>query len=417
MNAKRAKHEAFPMAVKAGSSTVKIYQDRKPSGDYFRVVYHLGGRRHRLNFRDLEAAKVEAQAKASQLARGDVDAVQLTGRDRLTYGRALDAVKEFGIPLDAAALEYAEARKQLVEGHSLIEAVRFHTRHCGRGITAKPVDDAVIEFRQSKSVAGRSPLYLKDIDYRLRSFARAFHCDVRQLTPQDVADFLGALKFSPRSFNNHARLLGIFFRFCQARGWLSRATDLLGSVESRRDVGRGIEIFTSTEMRRILTAAPQRVAACIALQAFAGVRTAEFLRLHWTDLERRPGYIEISAGKAKTASRRLIPIAENLAGWLADSPRFEGRIWPATERGYHAQLAAAAKAAGMEWKANGLRHSFISYRLAATSDVAKVALEAGNSPAMIFRHYRELATEAEAAEWFGIVPAASEAGNVVRLAS
>jgi len=64
-----------------------------------------------------------------------------------------------------------------------------------------------------------------------------------------------------------------------------------------------------------------------------------------------------------------------------------------------------------------LRHSFISCRLATRQDVAQVALEAGNSPAIIFRHYRELTTEAEAAEWFGIVPAASEAVNVVRLAS
>ena len=49
----------------------------------------------------------------AQLARGDVDAVQLTGKDRLAYGRALDAIKDFGIPLDAAAIDYAEARKVL----------------------------------------------------------------------------------------------------------------------------------------------------------------------------------------------------------------------------------------------------------------------------------------------------------------
>ena len=35
---------------------------------------------------------------------------------------------------------------------------------------------------------------------------------------------------------------------------------------------------------------------------------------------------------------------------------------------------------------------------------------------MIFPHYRELATEAEATEWFGILPA-SEARNVVRMAA
>ncbi len=71
---------------------------------------------------------------------------------------------------------------------------------------------------------------------------------------------------------------------------------------------------------------------------------------------------------------------------------------------------------GFAWKANALRHSFISYRLAKTKDIAAVALEAGNSPKMIFAHYRELCTEAEAAQWFGIVPAA-DVGNVVRLVS
>jgi hypothetical protein len=76
----KPKADKLPVAVRAGSSVVKIYRDRKPSGDYFRVVYYLGGKRHRLNFPDLEAARNEAAAKVAQLARGDVDAVQLTGQ-------------------------------------------------------------------------------------------------------------------------------------------------------------------------------------------------------------------------------------------------------------------------------------------------------------------------------------------------
>ena len=109
----KAKADSFPLTVKAGSSAVKIYRDRKPSGDYFKVTYYLGGKRHRLNFHEVDKAKAEAAAKAAQLARGDVDAVQLTGKDRLAYGRALDAIKDFGIPLDAATIEYVEARKIL----------------------------------------------------------------------------------------------------------------------------------------------------------------------------------------------------------------------------------------------------------------------------------------------------------------
>jgi hypothetical protein len=56
------------------------------------------------------------------------------------------------------------------------------------------------------------------------------------------------------------------------------------------------------------------------------------------------------------------------------------------------------------WKHNGLRHSFISYRVAAIKNVAQVALEAGNSPAMIFSNYRELVTPQDAKGWFAIVP-------------
>jgi hypothetical protein len=33
-----------------------------------------------------------------------------------------------------------------------------------------------------------------------------------------------------------------------------------------------------------------------------------------------------------------------------------------------------------------------------------VALEAGNSPAMVFNHYRQLVTDKEAAYWFSIAP-------------
>jgi hypothetical protein len=89
-------------------------------------------------------------------------------------------------------------------------------------------------------------------------------------------------------------------------------------------------------------------------------------------------------------------------------------VWPVTQSEYYEQLAAASKAAQVAWKANALRHSFITYRLAQIKDVAATALEAGNSPTMIFRHYRELATEEEAAEWFSILPA-NTLRNVVRM--
>src|SRR5262249_2023306 len=139
--------------------------------------------------------------------------------------------------------------------------------------------------------------------------------------------------------------------------------------------------------------------ACLALAAFAGLRTQEILRLEWADVDRRPGFIEVGAHKAKTATRRLVPIADNLAQWLGRAARNGSHIWPYKKSRFFEALSRTAQAAKIKVKRNALRHSFISYRLAEIQDVNRVALEAGNSPQIIFRYYRELATPQQAKTW------------------
>ena len=41
---------------------------------------------------------------------------------------------------------------------------------------------------------------------------------------------------------------------------------------------------------------------------------------------------------------------------------------------------------------------------ALVKSVDQLTLEAGNSPSIIFKHYRELTTEEQAEKWFGIMP-------------
>jgi hypothetical protein len=89
------RNKDFPITIKAGSSAVKIYKETKPNGEYYRVCYYIGGKRERLTFSSLEEAKTEARLKAALLARGDSAALELTGQDRLVYGRAIDAVRPF----------------------------------------------------------------------------------------------------------------------------------------------------------------------------------------------------------------------------------------------------------------------------------------------------------------------------------
>src|SRR5262245_21150182 len=288
-------------------------------------------------------------------------------------------------------------------------AARFYARHHGNGIKHKSVALAVDEMIERKTTKGVSELYLADLRYRLGVFKEAFHCDVSVLMPDDVATFFDGLKLSPRSHNNFLCVLRTFFRFAQKHDWLSKEVDLLSRVEKRNGKLTPVEIFTPKELAALFKQASTRIAPCIALSAFAGLRAEEIMRLEWRDIERHPGFVEVAAHKAKTATRRIVPVSDNLAKWLATAARnLSERVWPHSKAYFFEVLRNAADDAKITWKQNALRHSLISYRLAEIQDVNRVALEAGNSPQMMFRSYRELATPEQARTWFSIAPAASE---------
>jgi len=293
------------------------------------------------------------------------------------------------------------------------DAARFYAKHHGRGIKRKPVADAVDAMLAAKTAKGVSDVYLRDLRYRLGVIKESFHCDLNQIAPDDVAAFFEHLRLSPRSHNNFALAARTFFRFAQRHGWLSKEVDLLERVERRSEKRAPVEIFTPSELATILGNASPPVAPCLALGAFGGLRSAEILRLEWSDIERHPGFIEVAAHKAKTATRRIVPVADNLAKWLAIAPRTQERVWPHSTGHFIREVTHATRKSGLRWKSNGLRHSFISYRLAEIQDANRVALEAGNSPQMIFRHYRELCTPEQARTWFSISP--DKAQNVVAM--
>jgi hypothetical protein len=69
----------------------------------------------------------------------------------------------------------------------------------------------------------------------------------------------------------------------------------------------------------------------------------------------------------------------------------------------------------VQWPNNVLRHSYATYRLAQCQNAARVALEMGNSPQMLFSNYRELADEKDAADWFNIVPSEADAKKIIPL--
>jgi len=88
----------------------------------------------------------------------------------------------------------------------------------------------------------------------------------------------------------------------------------------------------------------------------------------------------------------------------------KGRLLP---EGYRSSLERVRKEAKLaRWPNNGLRHSFASYRLAATQNAPLVASELGHtSPVMLYSTYRELVLPGEAERYWRIAP--EKTANIV----
>ena len=414
------KAKSTAVLVKRGNVTVRIYPYEKNGATYFHVADHSSGKRVFLGFSDLRKAKCQAELIAARMATGDKDVLQLRSSDRAAYLRAIQLLAPSGVPLESAVAQFAEAIS-ILGGTSVVESAKFYVRRNPSRLPKKSVREVVDEFIADKQAKGMSERYLSDLRYRGNKFASAFSCGIAEMSAAAIEEFLLSLKLSAQSYTNFRRVLGTLFAFAKRRGYLLKDHDELDRVEKLRPDNGEIEIYTPDEFRRLLMAANTEFLPSLAIGGFAGLRSSEIERLEWTEVRLDEGFIEIKKGKTKTASRRLAPIVENLAEWLAPFAKHSGPVWPhAHDAFYDAQQATAAATAtegrhAVAWKQNALRHSFISYRLATTQDVNQVALESGNSAVMIHKHYKQLVSRAEGARWFSIRPDARSAAGTPML--
>ena len=420
--------------VTLGSITVKIYEHARPvsrSGkrpgtrSVFQVVdnTHGKGRRALRGFSTFAEAAAEAERLAKLISTGQTAAATLTNADAASYGRTLEILRGIDVPLEMVAAHFATAFK-ILGGDRIVEAAKdFNRRHPVKRAarSVRQVADELIELQTKR---GKSTLTVEDSRWRLARVAEAFKMDVARVTTADVQMWLDGMKAAPRSVKNFRAAASGLFKFAEARGYIAKGENpVAGTERIKIRNSEPIAIFTPAELRRLLAAAKDSFKPVIALQAFAGLRSAEVMRLDWRDVKLSRGHIELGANKTKTAARRLVPISANLREWLTPHAKKTGKVFPHTRAYFHELQRDTAAATGHEadektgraalaavdWKQNALRHSAISYRVAETGDVNRIALESGNSPAMIFQHYRELVTPEDALLWFAIAPAKGKA--------
>jgi integrase len=312
-----------------------------------------------------------------------------------------------------------EARKELAKHDKNIQdAASFYLDYLERirrcNVT---VADLANEVLAAKRKDRMSATYLADLKKRFARFRADFgERKIAGITVEDLDNWLRALPGSPKSRANYRANIGVLFSYATKRRMLD-SNPILHTAKPKL-IDSPPEIFAVDELRRILEAANRvspDVLPMLTMGAFAGLRDAEIKRLDWSEVDLARGHIEIKAAKAKSARRRIVPIQPNLAAWLRPYSGLEGRVVPV---GARKKLDRVRRAAGLTaWPQNGLKHSFASYRLAATHDAPRVASELGHTnPHMLYSTYRELVLPEEAERYWTIAPL-SGALNVIPISA
>jgi len=319
------KSTAFPKIVRVGQTKATIY--KTPSRGYvaYTVVWFEGATRKRKVFSSFEEAELHASSMVNSLSKGEADILRLTGEERLEYVRAKTVLAEFGLSLDSIAVEYRDA-KRLVKGAPLTDAGRYFAQHKLRDVTEKTVSEVYEEMIKAKRGEGLSELYIHDLKMRAGKFAQDFQCKLMNVQMSQIRDWLQAMDIANRTRNNFRVAIQTLYAFAKSQKYLPSDWNEFEALPVWKVKKDNVEIFTSGELKRLLDAAPANLVPFLTIGAFAGLRTAEIERLDWTKVNLNTGYITIDASIAKTNSRRVVPIQENLKAWLKPHVKSEGKV-------------------------------------------------------------------------------------------
>jgi integrase len=386
--------------ISNGKQTVKLYQSVNRGKAMYQLAYYAGGRRVQKNFSDKAEAKRVARAVLGGLAE-DAVAVDALATPELESLVAARKVLASGYALHVAVEEHAQSVVKLGKT-SLREAVEFFLRHNRADVPRLTLSEIAEQFGGSRQQSGLSAHYISQCRKIVGDLGKAFPGKtLPDLKTAELDAWLGGLGFAAKTKNGMRIVLVACGNWAEGRGYLIKGGSPFPAMVRYKETKSAVSIFTPENIGSLLTKADVTLRPFLALGAFAGLRMAELQRLDWNEIDLDRGFITVDASKAKTRQRRLVPISDNLKLWLTPCKQATGPVC----LHQRPQIAAARLCEGFVWQENGLRHSFISYRLAILHDTARVALEAGNSPEVIFGHYRELVTPEQAQAWFNVRPA------------
>ena len=405
-------------------SKIKVIKFTYRNGtEAYRVTGSVEGKQVRKNFKTRKEALKERDRLEVERLNGETDGQSIW--TTLSRDQNRDAI--------AAVSKLAAAGSD----KTLSFAVDFMLKHYRETESSVALDQAVTAYRKQRELEEArgiiSPRQLKSIQSEMAGLKLHFGArPLSEITDVDLGSYLQSARtgnnkvhtgFSMKTWNNRRGLLSTFFKFCYKEKWVTRnpvedltiykvkhrrATAETLTAKQAQDLMAYIETYTGPKdlKRKLYNREPGFLVPFFALALFAGVRPdlrhGEIRKLRAKNIDLQVGVIRIEPDISKVNERRIVKIQPNLKAWLEKYPLPESGAVPMGNP--DRILADVRKTCNLGHDV--LRHTFISMLVGAFKSVGDAALQAGNSEAVIRRHYLDLKSEEEAKAFWDIRPGA-----------
>lgn len=301
---------------------------------------------------------------------------------------------------------------------SLTEAVSYFLKNANPAGGRRTVREVAQEFLRSRTAMGVRSRTLAQYESYLRSINDRFgERQVNEVRRGEIEDWLSESDWSKRTRNNYVSTLSTLFIFARDRDYCveNPAEKIPRAILD--DLAPGIlSVGQAAKLLNVARSEDSEMLAYVAIGLFAGLRRSELCALEWSEIDLRNRTIEVKGVKAKTRQRRIVTISDALLAWLAicsktprPTPSRNEDVCGERLKNLYSEKcdesgAVVREAVVSPWPHNALRHSFGSYHYASAANENLTAAEMGNSPAVIFRHYRALVKPEDAKAYWRLRP-------------
>lgn len=337
--------------------------------------------------------------------------------------------------LDTAEHDEAFAALRLLKEkgspRSLVYAVEYFLSNYREAETSKPLGDAVEEYLElrAKDVENKvlKEASAKGIREYLRYFTEHLGRDfpISSITQAQIEKYIGMKSKDQmpalKTWNNRRGIFSTFFKWALQQQYVAEnpivrikshklkrarsmaptlSADQAAAIMAYAEENPGPSKHHPDDIRRGM------LVPYLALAIFAGIRpserTGEISKIEPDrHIDMQTGIIRITPDIAKTEELRKIWIQPNLRLWLEKYPLSDYEIFP-MDLGYRTEMNKLRRK--FKVPHDGLRHTFISMLVGSFRSVADAALQAGNTEAVIRKHYLDLKSVQEADKFWQIVP-------------